>query len=157
PRSATVAAAKRALQQTVKATAVVVDSVRRTPPGVVVLIYHRVGGGSGLQVDLPVEQFEAQMAWLAACGNVVALDDALARLDHGANSEQDARVVVTFDDGTVDFVEHALPVLERHRIPVTLYAATAFINDGVEFPDHGRPLSWAALRDACSTELVDVG
>jgi peptidoglycan/xylan/chitin deacetylase (PgdA/CDA1 family) len=157
PRSATVAAAKRALQQTVKATAAVVDSVRRTPPGVVVLIYHRVGAGSGLQVDLPVEQFAAQMAWLASRGNVVTLDDALTRLDHGTNGESDPRVVVTFDDGTIDFVEHALPVLERHRIPVTLYAATAFIDDGIEFPDHGRPLSWAGLRDACSTGLVDVG
>src|SRR5262245_38975562 len=157
PRSATVAAAKRALQQTVKATAAVVDSVRRTPAGVVVLIYHRVGGDSGLQVDLPIEQFDAQMAWLASRSNVMTLDDALTRLDHGTHGDQDARVVVTFDDGTVDFVEHALPVLERHRIPVTLYAATAFINDGIEFPDHGRPLSWAALRDACSTGLVDVG
>src|SRR5262245_65568140 len=105
PRSATVAAAKRALQQTVKATAAVVDSVRRTPRGVVVLIYHRVGGGSGLQVDLPVGQFEAQIAWLASCGNVVTLDDALARLDHVTNGEHDARVVVTFDDGPVDFAE----------------------------------------------------
>jgi peptidoglycan/xylan/chitin deacetylase (PgdA/CDA1 family) len=66
-------------------------------------------------------------------------------------------VVVTFDDGTSDFVDVALPILERHGVSATLYAATSFIEDGVDFPDRGRAVSWSALRDACATGLVDVG
>ena len=65
--------------------------------------------------------------------------------------------MVTFDDGTADFVEVALPILVRHGVGATLYAATSFIEDGLEFPGGGRPVSWAALRDACATGLVDVG
>ena len=65
--------------------------------------------------------------------------------------------MVTFDDGTADFVEVALPILVRHQVPVTLYLATAFVEDEVEFPSGGRPVSWSALRDACSTGLVDIG
>ena len=42
-----------------------------------VLIYHRVGGGSGTEVDLPAQAFDEQMAWLAATGRVVSLDDAV--------------------------------------------------------------------------------
>ena len=41
-------AAKATLQQAVKASAAAFDVVRRPEPGVVVLIYHRVGRGSGL-------------------------------------------------------------------------------------------------------------
>jgi peptidoglycan/xylan/chitin deacetylase (PgdA/CDA1 family) len=66
-------------------------------------------------------------------------------------------VAVTFDDGTADFVDEALPVLERHGVPATLYVATDFVDRGLPFPDEGVPVSWAALRDAHATGLVDLG
>jgi peptidoglycan/xylan/chitin deacetylase (PgdA/CDA1 family) len=158
-----VAAVKAVVQQSVKASAAAVDLVRRPRTGIVVLIYHRVGGESGVAVDLPLAQFEEQIAWLASAGRVCALGDALpivagrdgAGTPSGPASAQ--KIVVTFDDGTADFAEHALPVLVRYRVPVTLYVATAFLDEQREFPDAGRPLSWNALRDACTTGLVDVG
>ena len=149
------------LRWAMKGAAVAADTVRRPRRGLVVLIYHRVGGGSGLEFDLPVDLFAAQAEVLAATGRVVSLDEALAWLrgpddgrDAGAGADP---VVVTFDDGTVDFVDRALPILERHRLPVTLYAATAFIDEGRPFPGDGLPLSWRGLADACATGLVDVG
>jgi peptidoglycan/xylan/chitin deacetylase (PgdA/CDA1 family) len=66
-------------------------------------------------------------------------------------------VTVTFDDGTTDFAEVALPVLVAHQVPVTIYVATDFVDRGAPFPNDGTPLSWAALRDAAATGLVDVG
>jgi peptidoglycan/xylan/chitin deacetylase (PgdA/CDA1 family) len=147
------------LRRAVKGVAIAADTVRRPPRGVVVLIYHRVGGGTGLEFDLSVDVFAAQAEALAASRRVVALGDALEWLRHpgdGRDTGPDP-VVVTFDDGTADFVEHALPILERHRLPVTLYAATAFIDEGRRFPGDGQPLSWRALADACTTGLVVVG
>jgi peptidoglycan/xylan/chitin deacetylase (PgdA/CDA1 family) len=149
------------LRRVIKEAAVATDLVRRPPGGVVVLIYHRVGAGSDLEFDLPVALFAAQMETLAASGRVVTLGNALARLgqpieDGGSGAGADP-VVLTFDDGTADFVEHALPILERHQLPVTLYAATAFIEEGRPFPGQGRPLSWRGLGDAYATGLVDVG
>jgi peptidoglycan/xylan/chitin deacetylase (PgdA/CDA1 family) len=156
-----VPAADRLLRRAMKATAAAADAVQRARGGVVVLLYHRVGGGAGLELDLPVDLFAAQADMLAASGRVVPLGDALARLaqppDGAATSTGGDPVVVTFDDGTADFVEHALPILERHRLPVTLYAATAFIDEGRAFPGDGRPVSWQGLADACATGLVDVG
>jgi peptidoglycan/xylan/chitin deacetylase (PgdA/CDA1 family) len=149
------------LRRAVKEAAVAADAVRRPPRGVVVLIYHRVGGATNLELDLPVEVFAAQMETLAACGRVVTLGDALARLrepveDRDGSARADP-VVITFDDGTADFVDHALPILERHRLPATLYAATAFIDEALPFPGDGHPVSWRGLSDACATGLVDVG
>jgi peptidoglycan/xylan/chitin deacetylase (PgdA/CDA1 family) len=144
-----------------KRAAVAADTLRRPGRGVVVLIYHRVGAASDLELDLPTGLFAAQIEALAASGRVVPLGDALARLDQPvADRPADAGadpIVVTFDDGTADFVDQALPILERHRVPVTLYAATAFIDEGRSFPGAGHPLSWRGLADACSTGLVDVG
>lgn len=143
-----------------KAVAAAGDRLRSPSPGVVVLIYHRVGGRSGTEIDLPAQAFDEQMAWLAATGRVVTLDaavDLLAGAPTGATGAGAAPVVVTFDDGTADLAEVALPILERHRLPATVYLATRHIDEGLDFPDAGTPLSWRAVRDMAATGLVTFG
>ena len=132
------------------------DVVRRPAPGLVVLIYHRVGGRTPVEVDIPTDLFERQMSYLAEQCHVVSLDEGLRLLRTETESAQPL-VAVTFDDGTADFADVAVPIMVRHSIPATLYAATNFIETGTAFPDNGAPLSWAALRDACATGLVAVG
>jgi peptidoglycan/xylan/chitin deacetylase (PgdA/CDA1 family) len=149
--------ARAFLGQGLKTAAAAVDRVRPRAPGVVVLLYHRVAGGSGLAVDLPLDLFDAQMADLAATGRVATLDSALDALARPLPPAERDPVVVTFDDGTADFAEHALPVLERHGVPAVLYVATDFVERGREFPAGGTPLSWGALADAVATGLVTVG
>jgi peptidoglycan/xylan/chitin deacetylase (PgdA/CDA1 family) len=134
------------------------DRLRSRPRGVTVLIYHRVGARTPLDVDLPLATFEAQMEDLAASGRVRSIDDALDALDGPEPADPaDDPVVVTFDDGTEDFAQLAHPVLERHGIPATIYVATDFVDRGVEFPNAGRPLTWTALRDVAASGLVTVG
>jgi len=147
-----VSLARRAL----KVTAAAVDTVRRPPPGLVVLIYHRVGRRSAIEVDMKRADFAAQMAYLAQETDVVRLSDGLARLGDPA-APRSPMVAVTFDDGTADFADEAVPVLVEHGVPATLYVATDFVDQGRSFPDDGVPLSWAALADAASTGVVDVG
>ena len=156
--------------RTLKTLAAAGDRVRPPTPGVVVLIYHRVGGGSGTEVDLAPEAFDEQMAWLAATERLMSLDDAVAHLaagDDGAAAARaapddrpapdDGPIVVTFDDGTADLADVATPILVRHGVPATVYLATKFVDAGVDFPDDGTPLSWAAVRDMAATGLVTFG
>jgi peptidoglycan/xylan/chitin deacetylase (PgdA/CDA1 family) len=131
---------------------------RLIPParGVVVLVYHRVGGGSGMELEVPVDAFRRQMEFLAVSGRVRTLDRAL-EIVSGPEPQGPDPVVVTFDDGTSDLADVALPVLERYRIPAVLYVATDHVERGIWFPGGGRPLSWAALADMAATGLVTVG
>ncbi len=124
--------------------------------GIVVLAYHRIGRRSSLRVDLPEWLFDEQMERLAEGAGVIDLDSALAALAQDAPVGPDP-AVVTFDDGTADFVEVALPILVRHRVPATVYVATRFVDEGRSFPHEGPPVSWAALADAVSTGFVTVG
>src|SRR5215471_11828996 len=109
--------------------------------GVVVLAYHQVGAPDDSEVNLPVPLFEDHVALIHEHAEVISLDAAVDELaaasttDNGAPSPDPRRqrVVITFDDGTADFVEHALPVLVKHRLPVTLYLATEFVESGRSF------------------------
>jgi peptidoglycan/xylan/chitin deacetylase (PgdA/CDA1 family) len=139
----------------VKATAAAWDAVRRPRDGVVVLLYHRVGAGTGASVDLDDALFAAQLDLLKEQSSASSLDDAVTRLQDAAPNG--SSVVVTFDDGTADFVDHALPALAERGVPATIYLTTAFVEDGRSFPDGSKALSWSALRDAISTGLVTVG
>lgn len=138
----------------VKTAASVADLARRPPSGLVVLCYHRVGGRTPVSVDLPTPLFADQIAELAATTTVLELDTAVER--HLAGENLSGHVCVTFDDGTADIVEEALPVLERHGVPATVFVATRHLDEGIDFPDAGRVVSWRALADAAATGLLTV-
>jgi len=151
------ARARRLAQGALKRASVGADRLRSPGRGVVVLIYHRVGRRSNLEVDLPEALFDEQMAALAGSDRAASLDDGLLALDGPTPSFGPDPVVVTFDDGTADFADVVLPVLVEHKVPALLYVATDFIDSGREFPDQGTPLSWSALADALTTGLVTIG
>jgi peptidoglycan/xylan/chitin deacetylase (PgdA/CDA1 family) len=117
---------------------------RRRAGDVLILLYHRVGNGSA-EIELPEVDLERQLAYLAARERVVPLEEALADGPAGG-------ICLTFDDGTRDFTELVVPLLDRYRLPATLYLATALVDD-----EGGGGISWAQLRDAVATGLVTVG
>lgn len=138
-------------RRTLRGLAIAWDKVISPPAGTVVLLYHRVGARTKVPVDLPSGLFRDQIASIA--DRAVTLDEAIDddRLD------QPPRVVVTFDDGTADVIEEALPILVEHQVPALLYVATQFVEEGIDFPDDGRVVSWAALRDGVSTGFLQLG
>jgi peptidoglycan/xylan/chitin deacetylase (PgdA/CDA1 family) len=143
----------------VKVVSAAADRLRPDVGGVVVLLYHRVGGGSALEIDLDPPRFDDQIAAVAS-GRVLPLGNALEELAApvAGGPAPESAIVVTFDDGTADFAEVALPILVRHHVPATLYLATDFVEGGASsFSAGARAISWSGLRDACSTGLVSIG
>lgn len=124
--------------------------------GLVVLAYHRVGGDGTTQMDLPLDRFRDQMAQLAETARVLNLDDALdAFLSDDA--DPDPGVVLTFDDGTADFADHVVDVLDEFDLPATVYVATEPVLSGEQWPDGAAPLSPAALTEVAGHRLVTIG
>ena len=138
----------------VQHVAIAYDRLRPPPAGVVVLIYHRVGGGTDSAVDLPLDVFRKQMDVLVATQSVLSLDEAVDQLASGL---QPRGVVITFDDGTPDFYEIAVPELARRGLPATLYAATGPIDSGEPMPWGVPSATWEGLRSAVATGLVTIG
>ena len=89
-------------------------------PKFVILCYHRVGsGGVPLYSGLPPEVFEEQMDFLSKRYRLVSLETMAQELSHSGPAEQS--VAVTFDDGYRDVYTYAFPVLQKYRIPATIY------------------------------------
>jgi peptidoglycan/xylan/chitin deacetylase (PgdA/CDA1 family) len=135
----------RLARQGVKIAALPFGAIsRRHARDLVILLYHRVGGHSG-EIDMPLDAFERQLSYLREHEPVCSLDDALA----GAGG-----VVLTFDDGSRDFHEHVVPLLDRLRIPAVLYLATEPVTESPhEDPD---AITWSQLAAAVSTGLVTI-
>jgi len=103
---------------------------RRSSPPFLILIYHRVHPRPNpFMIDaVTPERFELQMRHLARAYRPLPLAELLERSRSG--SVPGGAVAVTFDDGYADNAEHALPILERHRIPATVFLVTGCIGTG---------------------------
>ncbi len=72
--------------------------------------------------------------------DVVSMDAAMQRLSRGGRSGRPF-AVLTFDDGYSDNLRFALPVLERHAAPFTVFVTTGFA-------DRTARLWWLELEEA---------
>jgi peptidoglycan/xylan/chitin deacetylase (PgdA/CDA1 family) len=100
------------------------------------------------------ERLDACLALLSRHYRFVSLDDAVEMLA-GRRPMQPYSMVITFDDGYRNHVSHALPVLERHRVPAVVYLATGYV-------EHRRPfwfdrLDYALQHGAAALRSVTVG
>jgi len=111
----------------------------------VILTLHRVrpqatsGFAPNALLEITPEFLDEALALLTKRGfKFVSLADAVRRL-----SEPTAErfVALTFDDGYTDFVRYALPVLEKHAAPLTLFLSPGFIEGGAQ-------LWWLQLEEA---------
>jgi len=90
-------------------------------------------------LEITPDFLDAVLTRVRAVGfDIVSLDEALIRL-----GDRHARpfIALTFDDGYKDFALHALPILERHEAPFTLYVTAGFA-------DRSARLWWAELEEA---------
>lgn len=116
------------------ATGVLGRLTKRTPGDAAILMYHRVvprhEANPGMEAGMYVEPatFDLHLKYLAEHFHVVPLAElaALLRGDAG-NKTRKPLCAITFDDGWVDFIEHAFPALRRHDAPATVFLPTNFI------------------------------
>lgn len=99
-----------------------------------ILTYHRVVAPmegypihhpfSGLVVTK--DQFEQQLKFLRTNYAVISLSELAIKLQHKEDTSN--CVVLTFDDGYLDNLTLALPLLEKYQVPATVFITTGLID-----------------------------
>jgi peptidoglycan/xylan/chitin deacetylase (PgdA/CDA1 family) len=98
-----------------------------------VLMYHRVARVEADPWELCVrpEHFESQIGMLREHVDLVPLPELRSQLRKGRNSRP--VVAITFDDGYVDNLTVARPILERFGAPATVFVATGHVGRRSDF------------------------
>jgi len=126
------------------------------PPGTIpVLMYHFVGekkDAEAMKNFVSTESFRRQMAFLKFFGyRVISLDDLYA-IKTSQKKPLGRELAITFDDGNYTFRENALPVLEKHRFPVTVFCVSESARQGLF-----GSMSAETLRELSQKDFVMVG
>lgn len=123
-----------------------------------ILTYHSIDD-SGSVISIGLDAFKRHVEWLASgTVEVLPLEELHRRQAVSAEGES---LAVTFDDGFLNFAEHAWPLLREAELPVTLFVATLCVGGtnawgGVE--EDGIPTlplcNWDVLRSMVDEGLV---
>lgn len=99
------------------------------PDHAVVFIYHRFGDSRYPSTNIRIEQFTAQLDWLAANRyQVWPLPQIVEYLQDG-KPVPDHVVAITVDDAFQSFYEHAYPLLKARGWPFTIFVSTGSVGD----------------------------
>jgi len=94
--------------------------------GVSIFMYHQVGKFLPMKTHrasyCDVDNFRAHMRTLKWLGVKVLSVDELVQVLSGAQPMPERAAVLTFDDGCLNFMEYALPVLKAYGYPAMVYA-----------------------------------
>lgn len=117
-----------------------------------ILTYHYIGNNPNPQdlardaLQVPPDKFEEQMNYLATNGYTpISLNSLHAALKGGDLPSKP--VVLTFDDGYIDFYYNAFPILKKYR-----FVAISFIPTGLV--GKGYYMSWDQIKEIDSIGLV---
>lgn len=134
--------------------------LQRLRPGVRILMYHRVDDLPKYdQLAVSTARFREQMRILASTRRVVSLETAVEMLRRG---QSEPVVAITFDDGYLDNLHNALPVLREFSLPATIFVTTEFCDQSRVHPRYapcdGRlHLSWEEVRMLARDPLITIG
>jgi hypothetical protein len=158
--SATYAISKKKAKKSMHAIHGIVTGNRR--PGIGFLLYHRVTGDLPYELDVPYPLFKRQIEYLCNTSQIVSYDSAVKMLK-SSHTVTDHQYVLTFDDGFLDFYTHVYPLLEKLKIPATLFITTQFVDEHIpcifsEKPEKRiEPVTWKMAAEMKDSGLVTIG
>ncbi len=111
-----------------------IDRISNEAGAWTIVMYHRVIDDPALdpfQLGMCVmrDRFERQIRYLRSTFNVIGVQDAVERQQRGEPLPPRA-LSITFDDGYLDNLTRALPVMQRYGVPFAVYVPTGGLEEG---------------------------
>jgi peptidoglycan/xylan/chitin deacetylase (PgdA/CDA1 family) len=123
----------------------------KSGPGVPILLYHRFGPVAADSMTVTTALFESHLCFLKEKGYAITpLRDLVDyRLGKRASLPPQS-VVIVADDGHKSVFTELLPLLRKHRFPVTLFLYPSAISHA------SYAMTWDEVRELKKTGLVDI-
>lgn len=133
----------------------------------IILLYHSIGercNNDYLKLRISPESFEAQMAYLykkkyevVPLGELINNLDSTSPLSPPYNGGEDGGTVVsiTFDDGYLDNLNLAIPILKKYGFSAALFVATDYLNGKGDKNDYWE--KWGYLTPEKLKKLTSMG
>jgi peptidoglycan/xylan/chitin deacetylase (PgdA/CDA1 family) len=117
-----------------------------------IIMYHGVTKGKNFAINgrhLPSAAFEKQLQYYKKNFDVVPLE----RLCNGGGDKKGKRsIALTFDDGYLNNMECAIPLLLKYQLPATFFVSTA----GLDKQDYVHPADYIDMIRCCTAHSVDI-
>lgn len=127
--------------------------------GLAILTYHHVGPcrrGARLKgLYLSPKLFGRQMQELSAAG--FTTPEYGQGLDRQQPGNPGQRVLLTFDDGFCDVLEHALPVLQRHQMRAMLFLVSGLLGKSNEWQQRAGDIREPIMDEAQVRDWLAAG
>ncbi|MCB1328617.1 MAG: polysaccharide deacetylase family protein [Maritimibacter sp.] len=138
-------------------------AVIQRPRPIPILLYHSIDAvvrPAYARWAMPSETFRRHLQIIAAEGYRPVTLDALSQMMDGPETP-DKLVCITFDDGLMDFVTGAMPVLQEFGCPATLFLVTGFLGGKARWlassDEADRPMmAWSDVREV-AREGIECG
>lgn len=128
------------------------EPVPEDKSALVILAYSGIGEDSYPDTNLRREQFREHLSELINGEyNVIALPEAVTALRDKKNLPPKA-VVITFEGAYQSAFENAMPLLQEHHLPFTVFYAS-----GSADSQNTRYMSWESLKSLSKEENVSLG
>lgn len=118
-----------------------------------ILYYHYIGNNPNPAdkardaLEVTPDKFDAQMGYLASNGYHTITFDTLYAILKGTGAVPSNPIILTFDDGYIDFYYNAYPILRKYNLH-----ATSFIPTGLM--DQGYYLHWSQIKEMDQSGLI---
>lgn len=122
-------------------------------PSVPILMYHFIGNNPNPKdtarntLSVSPDKFEAQMDYLSKNGYTPISLDTLYGIYNNQTAAPAKSVVLTFDDGYIDFYTTVFPILRRFNFHAVSFIPTGLIGGGYY-------MNWNQIKEIASTGLV---
>ncbi|MBU1031721.1 polysaccharide deacetylase family protein [Patescibacteria group bacterium] len=128
-------------------------SVQAASFRVPILMYHYIAGNPNPKdlarnwLSVPPDKFEAQMQYLSQNGYTPVSLDTLYGIYNNQASVPGKPIVLTFDDGYIDFYTNAFPILRRFNFHAVSFIPTGLIGKGYY-------MNWDQIKEIAASGLV---
>lgn len=118
-----------------------------------IIMYHGVSARKDFSINgrhLPAPEFERHLQYFKRNFDILSLKEIC---DNKSTSTTNRKAIaLTFDDGYLNNIENALPLLQKYKIPATFFVSTVSLDD----PDYIHPSDYIDLVRRSARENVTI-